>query len=79
MCLAVPGEILCITGDDPLTRLGRVSFAGIIKQINLAFVPEARVGEFVLVHAGIAIGVVDDDEARRTIAYLSEGAPEVET
>jgi len=77
MCLAVPGQLLDIDGGDALTRQGRVCFAGIVKVVNLACVPEARVGDFVLVHAGFAIAVIDEDQARRTLADLSAGVPEV--
>jgi len=76
MCLAVPGELLSIEGDDPLARQGRVSFAGIVKSVNLAYVPEAKVGDYVLVHAGFAITVIDATEALRTLAYLAEFEPE---
>jgi hydrogenase expression/formation protein HypC len=76
MCLAVPGQVLSIEGDDPLTRQGRVSFAGLVKIVNLAYAPEARVGEYVLVHAGFAIAVIDEDEAKRTLAYLAEIEPD---
>ena len=76
MCLAIPGQLMSITGDDPLTRLGRVSFGGLVKQVNLAFVPEARVDDYVLVHAGFAITVLDEQEALRTIPYLAEIEPE---
>lgn len=76
MCLAVPGKLLDITGDNPLTREGRVSFAGVVKKANLAYVPEARVGDYVLVHAGFALTVIDEDEALKTLAYLAEYEPE---
>ena len=72
MCLAVPGELLSIEGDDPLTREGRIAFAGVVKRANLAYVPEASVGDFVLVHAGFAISVIDEAAARRTLGYLDE-------
>jgi len=72
MCLAVPGLIVGITGDDPLTRMARVDFGGIVKEINLAFTPEAHVGAHVLVHVGFAISVIDDDEASRIRAHLRE-------
>lgn len=71
MCLAVPGEVLSIKGRDELSREGRVAFAGIVKPINLAYVPEAKIGDYVLVHAGFAIAVIDAAEAERTLAYLS--------
>jgi hydrogenase expression/formation protein HypC len=69
MCLAIPGEIVEVA-DDPL-RTGRVSFDGIIKQVSLVYVPEAVVGEFVLVHAGFAIARVGEAQARETLAYLA--------
>ena len=76
MCLAIPGLVLSVEGDDPLTRQGRIAFAGIVKQANLAYVPEASVGDYVLVHAGFAIAVVDEEAALRTLAYLAEVEPE---
>ena len=72
MCLAIPGQIHSVSGDDPLSRLGKVSFGGIVKEINLAFVPEANVGDFVLVHVGFAISRIDEAEARRTFEYLKQ-------
>ena len=72
MCLAIPGRILTIIDDGPLTRRGRVDFAGIIREVNLAFVPEAAVGQYVIVHVGVALSVVDEDEAQRVFAYLQE-------
>lgn len=70
MCLAVPGQIQTVIGDDLLTRIGKVAFAGIIKDASLAFVPEAAVGDYVLVHAGVAIAILDENEAARTLGYL---------
>lgn len=72
MCLAVPGCILSTSGDDPLTRVGRVDFGGVVKEINLAFVPDARVGDYILVHVGFAISVIDETEARRVFEHLRE-------
>lgn len=72
MCLAVPGQILSLQGDDEITRMARVSFDGVIKEISLAYVPEARTGDFVLVHAGFAIQTIDESEARRTLQLLHE-------
>ena len=80
MCLAVPGKIISARGDEPLVRMGRVSFCGIIKDISLAFVPEANVGDYVIVHAGFAISIIDEQEASRTFDYLQQigmlGRPE---
>ncbi|MBM3553166.1 MAG: HypC/HybG/HupF family hydrogenase formation chaperone [Alphaproteobacteria bacterium] len=70
MCLAVPGRVLSISGDDPLTRLGRVDFGGIVKEINLAFAPQARIGDHVLAHVGFAIAVIDEAEAARVFEHL---------
>ena len=72
MCLAVPGKLLTITGDDPLARTGKVSFGGILKEVNLTCVPEAKIGDYVIVHAGLAISVLDEEEAARTLEYLQE-------
>jgi hydrogenase expression/formation protein HypC len=72
MCLAVPGRIVSIEGDDPLLRSGRVDFSGAIKLVNLAYVPEAQVGDYVLVHVGFAISTVDEAEARLVFQYLKE-------
>ena len=72
MCLAVPGKILDITGDDPMTRMGRVSFGGIVKAVNLAYVPEAGVGDYVIVHVGFAISTLDQQEADRVFEYLRQ-------
>ncbi|WP_067731978.1 HypC/HybG/HupF family hydrogenase formation chaperone [Novosphingobium naphthalenivorans] len=76
MCLAVPGELLEVIGDGPLTREGRVAFAGVMRRVNLAYVPEASPGDYVLVHAGFAIAVIDEAEAHRTLALLDEIGPE---
>ena len=70
MCLAVPGKILAMSGEDPIMRLGRVDFGGIVKEINLAYTPEAEVGDYVLVHVGFAISVLDAEEAGRVFEHL---------
>jgi hydrogenase expression/formation protein HypC len=72
MCLAVPGKIVSVAGDDPLLRTGRVNFGGIVKEANLCYVPEAAVGDYVLVHVGFAISRVDEEEAARVFDYLRE-------
>ena len=71
MCLAVPGKILDVSGSDT-TRMGMVSFGGVGKEACLAFVPEAKVGDYVLVHAGFAISVVDETEATQTLEYFRQ-------
>lgn len=72
MCLAVPGKVIDIQGDDPFLRTARVSFAGVIKNVSLACAPEAKLGDYVLVHVGVAISIVDEKEAEETYAYLKE-------
>ncbi len=70
MCLAVPGKIMSISGEDPFTRTGKVNFGGIIKEASLAYVPEATVGDYVIVHVGFAISIVDEREAAQVFDYL---------
>ena len=72
MCLAVPGKIISLEGTDPLRRAGRVDFGGIVKEICLAYTPEAQVGDYILVHVGFAISRIDEAEAQRVFAYLEE-------
>jgi hydrogenase expression/formation protein HypC len=72
MCLAVPGKIESIEGSDPVLKTGKVNFGGILKQINLAYVPEARVGDYVLVHVGFAISTIEESEAREVFEYLRQ-------
>ena len=72
MCLAVPGKVIEILGDDPLLRSARVSFSGVIKNISLTCVPDAKLGDYVLVHVGVAISVVDPEEAAQTFKYLQQ-------
>ena len=76
MCLAVPGKIESIEGADPIFRTGKVSFGGIVKTVNLACAPDAKTGDYVLVHAGFAICVIDEEEAKKTLECLDEiGGP----
>jgi len=72
MCLAVPGKLVSVAGEDPAWRSGKVDFGGILKEVNLAFIPEAVVGDYVLVHVGMAISRVDEDEAVKVFGYLKE-------
>ncbi|MCD4779124.1 MAG: HypC/HybG/HupF family hydrogenase formation chaperone [Candidatus Omnitrophica bacterium] len=72
MCLAVPGKIMNIDGEDPLTRQGKIDFGGIFKESSLAYVPEAKIGDYVIVHAGFAISIVDEEEAVETLKMLAE-------
>ncbi len=72
MCLAIPGLIVSTAGDDPLTRTARVSFGGVEKTVSLACLPEARAGEWVLVHVGFALQRIDAAEAENIIELLEE-------
>lgn len=72
MCLAVPGQIISVSGEEPLLRMGRVRFGGIVKEASLAYVPEAELGDYVLVHVGFALSVVDEQEAARVFEYLQQ-------
>jgi len=72
MCLAIPGKIESISNKDPLLRMGRINFGGIIKEASLAYVPEADVGDYVIVHVGFALSRVDEDEARKIFEYLKQ-------
>lgn len=73
MCLAIPGKLLSVEpSDQALFSSGRVSFNGIIKQVNLCLVPEARVNDYVLVHVGVAISIIEEEEALLTIKYLEQ-------
>jgi len=72
MCLAVPGQVLSVEGEDALTRSGRVSFGGVVKEVNLAYVPEVGVGDYVVVHVGFALTKVDEAEARQVFEYLRQ-------
>ncbi len=70
MCLAVPGKIVSISGDEPLEKTGKVSFGGILKEVSLAYVPEAKVGDYAVVHVGFALSIVDEEAALQTLADL---------
>jgi len=67
MCLAVPGKIINISGDTSLNRMGKIDFSGISKEISLAYLPEARLDDYVIVHAGFAISIIDQQEAQETL------------
>ena len=70
MCLAVPGKILSITGDDPLLRMAKVSFGGVVKEVSLAYVPEAAIGDYVIVHVGFALNKLDEQDALKVLEDL---------
>jgi hydrogenase expression/formation protein HypC len=73
MCLAIPGQIISISDDaEPLMRSGRVSFGGVVKTVNLAYVPEAQVGDYAIVHVGFALSIIDEAEAKETLNYFKQ-------
>lgn len=72
MCLAVPGKLISIEAGTELERTGRVSFGGIVKEVSFAYVPEAKVGDYVIVHVGFALSIVDEEEAQRVFEYLEQ-------
>jgi hydrogenase expression/formation protein HypC len=72
MCLAIPGKVTSIQGQDSLTRMGKIDFGGVLKEACLACVPEAQVGDYVIVHAGFAISRVDEAEANTVFEYLRQ-------
>ena len=74
MCLGVPGQVLEVADDTIGMPMARVSFGGIVKDVCLAYVPEAEVGDYVLVHVGFALSRVDEEEARRAWELLQETA-----
>jgi hydrogenase expression/formation protein HypC len=82
MCLAVPGKILSIEGED-FARTARVSFGGIVREVSLAYVPQANVGDYAIVHVGFALSLLDEEEALRTfddlkrMGELAELEPEI--
>jgi hydrogenase expression/formation protein HypC len=87
MCLAIPGQLISIheslsteaesTVVDLLRRTGQVSFSGVIKSVSLAYVPEANIGDYVIVHVGFALSIVDPVEAQQTLLYLEQLLPTV--
>ena len=73
MCLAVPGRIISLSTDtDPLARTGQIDFSGITREISLAYVPEAKINDYVIVHAGFAISVLDQEEANAGLRAFEE-------
>jgi hydrogenase expression/formation protein HypC len=78
MCLGIPGKIVEVWGEDIL-RMGKVDFGGVVREASLAYVPEAGIGDYVIVHVGFALSVLDEEEAKETWRLLKEiGAVEDE-
>ncbi len=73
MCLSIPGKLIEITAQlDEIFRVGRVSFDGVVKEVSLTLVPEAKVNDYVMVHVGAAISIVDEEEAKITFDLLKQ-------
>jgi hydrogenase expression/formation protein HypC len=73
MCLAIPGQIISISNDvDPLARTGQINFSGIQKQVSLAYVPEANINDYVIVHAGFALSVLDEENALASLQAFTD-------
>ena len=73
MCLSIPGKLIEITNQlDDTFREGKVSFDGVIKGVNLSLVPEAKIGDYVMVHVGVAISTVNEEEAQKTFELLKQ-------
>ena len=71
MCLAIPGRIISIKEDtEGFMRMGKVEFGGIAKEINLQLVPDAKENDFVLVHVGVALSIIDEEEAQNSLDFL---------
>lgn len=78
MCLAIPGKVVQWIDTDPLLAVAEVEFGGITRRCHMACVPEARLGDYVVVHAGVAIAILDADEAARVLEELTSLPDEVE-
>lgn len=72
MCLALPGQVLEIDSSEPLLRNGVVDFNGVRKSVSLAYLPEAKPSDYVIVHAGLAIAIIDEQEAQLTLQAFAE-------
>lgn len=72
MCLGIPGKVTEISEEKDELTMGRVSFGGLVKEVCLSYVPEAKVGDYVIVHVGFAISKIDEREARQVFEYLEQ-------
>ncbi len=70
MCLAIPGKLIEVQVDETGVRMGKAHFGGVVKQVCLEYAPEARLGDYVLVHVGFVISTVNEEEAARTYQAL---------
>jgi hydrogenase expression/formation protein HypC len=73
MCLAIPGQIIGISDDnDPLARKGQINFSGVRKEVSLAYVPDAKINDYVIVHAGFALSILDEEDALTSLQALND-------
>ena len=72
MCLAVPGKVISIDRSDPELNMAKVDFSGIVKEISVQWLPEVRVGDYILAHVGMALNILDEKEAVETLSLLRE-------
>ncbi|TAL67026.1 MAG: HypC/HybG/HupF family hydrogenase formation chaperone [Bacteroidetes bacterium] len=72
MCLAIPGKLVSIDVSNEDLKMGKVDFSGIVKDVCLDFVPEANIGDYVIVHVGFALNVLNEEEALKNIEMLNE-------
>ena len=71
MCLAIPGKVIEITEENGI-QMGRIDYAGTVNSACLAYVPEVKIGQYVIVHAGFALSIVDEEEAKKTLELFDE-------
>lgn len=76
MCLAIPGKVIEVHESLEWLRTGKVDFGGVIKEVSLALVPEAAIGDYVIVHVGMALSKIAENEAQQVFAYLRQMEPE---
>jgi hydrogenase expression/formation protein HypC len=72
MCLAVPGKVINIDNSNPELRMARVNFSGIVKDICVQWLPEVKIGDYVLAHVGMALNILNEEEALETISLIRE-------
>jgi hydrogenase expression/formation protein HypC len=71
MCLGIPGKIIEVYETSGL-KMGKVDFGGVIRETCLAYVPDAQVGDYTIVHVGFALNIIDEEEAQKTLELLDE-------
>jgi len=72
MCLAIPGKVVSIEGENPLEKKGKVSFGGILKEVSFAYTPDVKIDHYVVVHVGFALNIIDEEEAQKTLTDFKE-------